>query len=258
VAEATVQRYSNDLAKMAERAFDQLEAWNINLDQEQRGRVMMALKEGTVPVAKSALGTAFAFVSNFVSHTLFVAIFLVFLLAGRNSRHVRKGVYADIDRQIRQYVTTKVVLSVVTGVLVWLSLRLIGMPLAGVFGLLAFLLNFIPSIGSIISTLLPIPVAMASFESSWPVVLVILIPGTIQMVIGNGIEPKLMGEGLNLHPVTILLTLSFWGMLWGVVGMLLAVPMTAVIRIVLMQFETLRPVGDLLAGKLPGDDEDEG
>jgi AI-2 transport protein TqsA len=165
-------------------------------------------------------------------------------------------VYADIDRQIRQYVTTKVVLSVATGGLVWLSLHLIGMPLAGVFGLLAFLLNFIPSIGSIISTLLPIPVAVASFETVGPVVLVILIPGAIQMIIGNGIEPKLMGEGLNLHPVTVLLTLSFWGMLWGVMGMLLAVPMTAVIRIVLIQFETLRPVGDLLAGKLPGDDED--
>ena len=117
-------------------------------------------------------------------------------------------------------------------------------------------MNFIPSIGSIISTLLPIPVAVASFETFGPVVLVILIPGMIQMIIGNGIEPKLMGEGRNLHPVTVLLTLSCWGMLWGVVGMLLAVPMTAVIRIVLMQFETLRPVGDLLAGKLPGCDED--
>jgi AI-2 transport protein TqsA len=252
-AEATAKRYSDDLVKMADRVFTRLEEWGLALDRTQ---VMMILQDATVPLAKSALGTAFDFVSNFVSHTLFVTIFLLFLLAGRNSRQVRKGVYADIDRQIRQYVTTKVILSVATGVLVWLSLRLIGMPLAGVFGLLAFLLNFIPSIGSIISTLLPIPVAMASFESSWPVVLVILIPGTIQMVIGNGIEPKLMGEGLNLHPVTVLLTLSFWGMLWGVVGMLLAVPMTAVIRIVLMQFETLRPVGDLLAGKLPGDDED--
>ena len=82
-------------------------------------------------------------------------------------------------------------------------------------------------------------------------VLVILIPGTIQMVLGNVIEPKVMGEGLNLHPVTILLALSFWGLIWGVVGMLLATPMTAVVRIVLMQFETLRPIGNLLAGHLP-------
>jgi AI-2 transport protein TqsA len=72
------------------------------------------------------------------------------------------------------------------------------------------------------------------------------------MSIGNIIEPKLLGEGLQLHPVIILLALSFWGLLWGVVGMFLAVPMTAIIRIVLMQFDTLRPVGRLLAGELPG------
>jgi AI-2 transport protein TqsA len=71
------------------------------------------------------------------------------------------------------------------------------------------------------------------------------------MTIGNVIEPKLMGKGLNLHPVTILLALSFWGLLWGIAGMFLAAPMTAVIRIVMMQFDTLRPVGKLLAGELP-------
>lgn len=248
LADATARRYGDDLAKLAERVFSWLDKHRIKAD---RSKIIADLQDRTVKLATSAVGTAF----GFVSHTLFVTIFLIFLLAGRNSRRVRSGVYADIDRQIRKYVTTKVVLSIATGVLVWLSLRLIGMPLAGVFGLLAFLLNFIPSIGSIISTLLPIPVAVASFDSAWPVVLVILIPGTIQMIIGNGIEPKLMGEGLNLHPVTILLTLSFWGMLWGVVGMLLATPMTAVIRIVLMQFDTLRPVADMLAGKLPGDSE---
>ncbi len=251
LADATAKRYGDDLAKLAERVFSRLDKHGIKVD---RDKIIADLQYSTVKLAKSALGTVF----DFISHTLFVTIFLIFLLAGRNSRRVRKGVYADIDRQIRKYVTAKVILSIATGVLVWLSLRLIGLPLAGVFGLLAFLLNFIPSIGSIISTLLPIPVAVASFESFWPILLVILIPGTIQMVIGNGLEPKLMGEGLNLHPVTILLTLSFWGMLWGIVGMILATPVTAVIRIVLMQFETLRPVGDLLAGKLPGDDEGSG
>ena len=71
------------------------------------------------------------------------------------------------------------------------------------------------------------------------------------MFIGNALEPKLMGTELNLHPITILLALSFWGMLWGVAGMFLAAPMTAVIRIILMQFDTLRPLGKLLAGELP-------
>ena len=78
----------------------------------------------------------------------------------------------------------------------------------------------------------------------------------IQMAVGNVIEPKIMGQGLKLHPIVILLALAFWGLLWGIIGMLLAVPITAAIRIILMQFETLRPIARLLAGQLPGDESD--
>jgi AI-2 transport protein TqsA len=114
---------------------------------------------------------------------------------------------------------------------------------------MAFLLNFIPSIGSIIATFLPLPIAVVQFQSSpWLIVLVVAIPGGIQNLLGNIIEPKLQGEGLNLHPVTVLLALSFWGLLWGIVGMFLAAPITAAIRIVLMQFDMLRPIANLMAG----------
>lgn len=188
-----------------------------------------------------------------LSNVLFVIIFVIFMLSGRNPRIVRTGVYAEIDQKIRRYIGTKVAISLVTGLLVWFSLFKLGIKadLAGVFGIMAFLLNFIPSLGSIISTLLPVPIALAQYHNEpFLVLLVVLIPGIIQMVMGNVIEPKLMGEGLNLHPVTILLALSFWGLLWGVVGMFLAAPMTAMIRIVLMQFDTLKPVGRLLAGDI--------
>jgi AI-2 transport protein TqsA len=161
--------------------------------------------------------------------------------------------------QVRRYIVIKVAVSTMTGLLVWVSLTLIGLKPAGVFGMLAFLLNFIPSIGSIISTLLPIPLAVAQFaDRPWLIVFVVAVPGIIQMIIGNVIEPKLMGDELNLHPVTILLALSFWGLLWGIAGMFLAAPMTALLRIVLMQSEMLRPIGKLLAGELPGSRVDSG
>ncbi|MHC4061710.1 MAG: AI-2E family transporter, partial [Planctomycetota bacterium] len=105
--------------------------------------------------------------------------------------------------------------------------------------------------GSIVSTLLPIPIAVAQFQEPWPVILVVAIPGVLQITIGNVVEPKLMGKELNLHPVTVLLALSFWGLLWGIVGMCLAAPMTAVLRIILMQFDTFKPLAGLLAGELP-------
>ncbi len=187
-----------------------------------------------------------------LSGTLFVFFFVIFLLAGRNPYAEHSQMYTDVVRQIRRYLATKVIISAAVGVLVWASLAILGMELAGVFGILAFLLNFIPVIGPIIVTVLPIPLAVAQFQSTWPVILVVVIPGTIHNVIGNIVEPKMMGEGLDLHPVTVLLALSFWGMLWGIVGTFLAVPITAAIRIVLMQFDTSRPIGNLLAGELSG------
>ena len=217
-----------------------------------------------------------SFVSNavgatlgLISSTVFVIIFVIFLLSGRDPSVIRKGIYAEIDQKIRRYIVTKIAISAATGILVWASLHTFGLHLATMFGILAFMLNFIPSIGSVISTILPIPVAMAQVQAlsqnashqvgnimithnPWLfMILIIAVPGMIQFVLGSLIDPKLMGEGLNLHPVTILLTLSFWGLLWGIVGMFLAAPITAAIRVILMQFDTLKPLGELLAGRLP-------
>ena len=135
--------------------------------------------------------------------------------------------------------------------LVGTVLAILGIDLALVFGLLAFLLNFIPSVGSLIATLLPLPVVVVSPDiSATTAVLAIAVPGTIQFAIGNVIEPKVMGDALDLHPVVILLALIFWGVLWGIVGMLLATPMTAVMKILFEKIELTAPIADLLAGRL--------
>jgi len=206
--------------------------------------IVRDLKNYIFSILTNAFGTVFGLISG----VFFVTIFVMFFLLGRNPYAEHSHVYTDIVQKIRRYVGIKVATSAVTGLLVWASLSTIGLELAGVFGILAFLLNFIPSIGSIVATLLPIPIAVVQFQSPLPVILVIAIPGVIQNLLGNVIEPKLMGEGLNLHPVTILLALSFWGLLWGVVGMFLAAPITAAIRIVLMQFDMFKPIANLLAG----------
>jgi AI-2 transport protein TqsA len=206
----------------------------------------------------SLLENAWKLVLGVIWNTIFVTIFVIFLLSGRNPRKVRSSMYRDIDQKIRRYIVTKLVVSAFTGLFVWFTLNHFGLELAVVFGILAFLLNFIPSIGSIISTFLPLPIAVAQFQGDiGTIVLVMLIPGVIQLVMGNVVEPKAMGGGLNLHPITILLALSFWGLLWGVIGMFLAAPITAVIRIVLMQFESLKPLAELLTGKLPFSSEHE-
>ena len=129
------------------------------------------------------------------------------------------------------------------------SLADLGVPLAVVFGMFAFLLNFIPNVGSMISVLLPVPVVFLNPEiTTTTAVLAIALPGAVQFSIGNIVEPKVMGHSLALHPVTVLVALVFWGMLWGAVGVILAVPMTSSLKILFDHMEVTRPVGRLLAG----------
>jgi AI-2 transport protein TqsA len=241
---STAGQYSDDFTNLIEKTSLKIKEWGISFDQEQ---VINNLQNAIPKFATNTLGK----IVGFFSGVTLVSIFVIFLLIGRNPQAIKKGIYSDIEKQVRRYLFTKTAISLVTGTLVWLILTLFDLKLAAVFGMLAFLLNFIPSIGSIIATVLPIPVAVAQFQSFWPIMWVILIPGITQMTIGNIIEPKIMGKGLQLHPIVILLALSFWGLLWGFVGMFLAVPMTAIIRIILMRFETLKPLGKILAGQLP-------
>jgi AI-2 transport protein TqsA len=188
---------------------------------------------------------------DMISKSILVLVFVVFLTIGSGTREPATGTWSEIELRVRRYLLVKAIVSALTGLLVGGILGLLGVPLAMVFGLFAFLLNFIPSVGSIISTLLPLPVVLVSPEvSGLTAFLAIAIPGLIQMTIGNFIEPKVMGESLDLHPITILLMLIFWGMLWGIVGMLLATPITAVLKILFEKLETTRPIAELLAGRV--------
>jgi len=201
------------------------------------------------------LGGTFVFVINSIvkilSQGILVLIFVIFLLLGKTKAKVSNSVWVESESRIKRYIVTKVVLSAITGVLVFATLSLLGIDLALVFGLFAFLLNFIPSVGSIIATLLPLPVIIFSPEiTTLRASLAFLIPGAIQFAIGNVIEPKIMGDSLDLHPIVILMALIFWGMIWGIVGMLLAAPLTAIMKIIFEKIEFTRPLANLMAGRL--------
>lgn len=191
-------------------------------------------------------------VVNTLSNTFLILIFAIYLLQGSTTRAgAANGMRSQIEGRIKRYLLIKVALSGLTGVLVTALLAMLGVDLALVFGVLAFILNFIPSVGSIIATLLPLPVALVDPDATaTTLLLVLLLPGTVQIAIGNIIEPKLLGESLELHPITILLALIFWGMLWGIPGMLLATPITAALRIVFGHLDLTRPVARLMSGHL--------
>ena len=132
-----------------------------------------------------------------------------------------------------------------------LTLAVLGVELAWVFGFLAFLLNLVPTVGAIIASLLPLPVILLSPEMSITAkALAIIIPAAIQFIIGSFVQPRVQGNALALHPVVVLLALMFFGMIWGVTGAFLAAPITGVIRIVCGKIPVTRPLADLLAGNL--------
>lgn len=185
------------------------------------------------------------------SKSLLVLIFIFFLLIGGKMRNKPiGGLRGDIEQRIRRFIIMKTILSAITGFLVGIILAICGVQFALVFGFLAFLLNYIPSIGSIIATLIPVPVILMSGLSPTTMVLAIALPAIIQFAVGNVIEPKMMGDSLDLHPVTLLVALIFWGNIWGIIGMLLAAPITAIIKILFEQLEVTTPIANLLAGRL--------
>jgi len=186
-----------------------------------------------------------------LSRGALVMIFMIFLLIGSSrTTEPATGVWAEVESRIKRFIVTKFLTSGATGVLVGTILFALGVDLAMVFGLLAFLLNFIPSVGSIVATLLPLPVVLMNPESTGTtIVLAIALPAAVQLVIGNGIEPYFMGNSLDLHPIAILMAMIMWGTLWGIVGMLLATPITAVIKILFEKMELTAPVAELLAGR---------
>ena len=197
------------------------------------------------------LGTTNAILS-IVKQSVVVLIFLFFLLLSSVKRdRPIGGAWGEMESRIRAYIVTMTLLSAITGILVGTVLAVLGVQAALLFGLLTFLLNFIPNVGSFISAVLPIPIILLApnFTLPWEI-MAIAIPGAIQFFIGSFLQPKMMGDSMKLHPVVILAALIFWGMLWGVVGAFLAVPITSIIRIACDRHPLTRPVANLMAGKL--------
>ena len=146
----------------------------------------------------------------------------------------------------------KTVISAVTGFAFGLVLWLFGVPLAILFGMLAFLLNFIPNIGPLISSLTPVPFLVLNAELS-PVAAItcFLLVAAIQFVSGNVVETKIMGQSFDVSPVFLLLALMFFGLVWGIIGMFLATPIVSIIKIILDQRPQMRPLAELMAGRWP-------
>ncbi len=169
------------------------------------------------------------------------------LVADPNKEQDANKIINRIRDDIQKYITIKIITSSLTGILSYIILRIADVDFAGVWGLLIFLLNFIPTIGSIIATIFPALIALAQSDGYTLFLVVLFGIGALQVCIGNILEPRLMGSSFNLSPIIILLNLALWGYIWGIPGMFLCVPFLIIVTIILSHFPQTRPMAIILS-----------
>lgn len=210
-------------------------------------------------IGKRLVSLSGSFVS-FTGNLAMVLVFLIFMLLGKPhvEAKIRRAfpderggriaeVSASISRQISRYLYVKLLLSTVSSLLVW-GVLVIGrsdFPLT--WAVLAFLLSFIPSIGTVVASVPPVLLAFVQFYPNvWWAVGILIALLVVHQTIGCLIEPKVVGDSLNLSPMVVLIFLVFWGWLWGIAGTLLAVPIAAAVKIICENIDPLKPVGVLM------------
>ncbi len=154
--------------------------------------------------------------------------------------------------KLRRYMLVRTAMSAITGVLVWAFIQLCGLPLAPEWGVMAFALNYIPFIGSLIATVFPTLFAVAQFDTWQSAVLVFACLQTIQFMVGSYLEPLIAGSVLSMSPFLVLFSVFFWTFLWGLFGAFIGVPIVIAVLTLCEQMPTGRWVAELFGAPAKG------
>ena len=197
---------------------------------------------------------------NFLANLFLILLFTVYIMLGREHLVANIGkafpgeksesiyrVMENINKGVQKYFFAKILISLGTGFCATIVLLIFGVDFAWIWGLLTFLLNFIPNIGSVVATFPPILVAIFQFGGFFPALWIGLLLILIQVIWGNILDPAIMGKSLNMSPLVIIVSLIFWGFIWGPIGMILAVPISSTIQIICSNIEPLKPISILIA-----------
>ena len=191
-----------------------------------------------------------------VGNTFEILIYVIFVLLEQRSfdrkldaifpdpkrRGNLRAALIHIGRRTETYVLIKTLMSLIVGAITYLTLHFLDVDFAAFFGLLVFLLNFIPYVGPVIAVAMPALLALLQYGSPTLFAIICAILVSAHVLVGNVLEPRLMGHSLNLSPLLMIFALTVWGAIWGIAGMLLAVPLLVITMIVLSQFEKTRPL----------------
>jgi predicted PurR-regulated permease PerM len=208
-------------------------------------------------LAADFAGAAASFAGNFG----IILVYVLFLIAEQSSFDAKiRALFPDavhreeirellhrMQVRIQTYLAIKTLMSVLTGGISYIVLVVVGVDFAVFWAFVIFLLNYIPTIGSLLGIILPALLTLVQFPTIGPFVVVLVGIGVTQVVVGNVIEPRLMGTQLNISPLVVILSLALWGSIWGVAGMFLCVPFTVIMMIVFSYFEKTRRLAILLS-----------
>ncbi len=202
---------------------------------------------------------------GFLRGLVLVLIYMVFIFAEQaifrrkilsiagQRRDEAAEMLSTMGRGIQRYLGVKTVVSFLTGTLCYTVLQSLEIPYALLFGLLTFLLNYIPTFGSIIAGIFPTLTALTLDGGPSKAIMVIITYLAVNLTLGSFIEPKILGRELNLSPLVVVISVVVWAGLWGIVGGFLAVPLTAALQITLASSEATRPIAVMLGGGPPRD-----
>lgn len=217
------------------------------------------LRDYIVLIGSKSGGTLAGALGSFTGSFFIFAVYYFFLLAGISNykeylRYVSGEIqdgdiltnYEAVHKAIYSYLIIKTGVSIVTGILVYLVCIGFGVEFALLWGFLAFVLNYIPSIGSITGSIPPVIMAFIQFDHLNTVFIVFLLIGLSQFVMGNIIEPRLLGHRLRLNTPTVIFGLVFWGYIWGIPGMMVCIPLLVLIKLIFEQFPSLRVVARVM------------
>jgi len=218
----------------------------------------------------------FSSLSTAIGNFTLVVVYVVFFVFEENffdqkvaAVFQRKGkkksfmhVVSHVSTAVNKYFTVKTEMSLLTAVLSYVTMLLLGVDFPLLWAFIIFILNYIPYVGSLVASLLPAIFAVFQYGAFWPFIYVLAAVEAIQILVGNYVEPRVMGKSLNLSPLVVIISLSFWGTIWGVLGMILSVPIVSVIVIICAQFPSTRSIAIMLSENgnieqaMPVNDED--
>lgn len=208
---------------------------------------MIGLLAGTVAGLMGNIGLVlvyllFLFVEQAAFETKIKALF-----PNPDRRERIRRILREINEDVRKYMRLKTAMAGATGLCSYLVLHLVGVDYAAFWALVIFLLNYIPTIGSILGIMFPALLTLVQFETIGPFLIVSIGLTSIQLIIDNVIEPRLMGGALNLSSLGVILSLAMWGSIWGIVGMFLSVPIMVIMMIIFANFQQTRGIAVLLS-----------